>query len=122
MVKAVRGAISLATNSEDELTRCVDSLYNELMRINKLTAKDLISIIFSQTEDISFNPAKALRLSNNLNETALFCTQEPVCEDFTSKRMLRILMTFNTDRKEKAIPVYLGNAQTLRQDIAASPT
>ena len=120
MVKAVRGAISLDRNNEKELTRCVDSLYKDLMALNGLSADDLVSIIFSQTKDISFNPAKALRLSNNLDETPLFCTQEPECEDFTHERMLRILMTFNSKNEKKPVPVYLGNAQLLRKDISNS--
>ncbi|QEN07548.1 hypothetical protein EXM22_05925 [Oceanispirochaeta crateris] len=119
MVKAVRGAISLDSNSERELTLCVDKLYKDLMRLNRLKATDLVSIIFSQTQDITFNPAKALRLSNNLNDTPLFCTQEAVCEDFTQPRMLRILMTYNSENDTKPIPVYLGDARLLRTDISS---
>jgi len=120
MTRAVRGAISLEENTEKELIRCVDRLFNEILKRNEIRIEDLISIIFSQTGDITFNPAKALRLSNNITETPLFCTQEPVCEDFTLPRMIRVLITYNTESAGKAFPVYLGEAQKLRSDIAES--
>jgi len=120
MVKAVRGAVSLDENSEKNLIKSVDWLFNEILKKNEIDVADIISIIFSQTKDVSFNPAKALRLSNNITETPLFCTQEPVCEDFTLPLMLRVLITYNTGNDRKAIPVYLGRAQNLRRDLSES--
>lgn len=120
MVKAVRGAVSLDQNTENNLTGWVDRLFNEILKKNNIKIDEIVSIIFSQTQDITFNPAKALRLSNNITETPLFCTQEPVCEDFTHPLMLRILITYNTESSAKAVPVYLGNAQDLRRDISGA--
>ncbi len=57
MVKAVRGAISLAANSEKALREGVLELYDQLVLKNKLSPHRIISIIFSQTPDISCNPA-----------------------------------------------------------------
>lgn len=117
MVKAVRGAVSLDQNTEEELQSKVDVLFKELLIKNNIKTDSIVSIIFSQTPDITFNPAKALRISNNLTETPLFCTQEPVCEDFPQKKMLRILLTYNSDLPGKAKPIYMGDAAGLRSDL-----
>jgi len=117
MVKAVRGAVSLNENTEMELQSRVDILFKELLIKNNIKVDSIVSIIFSQTPDITFNPAKALRISNNLTETPLFCTQEPVCEDFPQKRMLRILLTFNSDLPGTTKPIYMGEAAGLRKDL-----
>lgn len=120
MVKAVRGAVSLDKNTEIELQEKIDILFRELLIKNNIKTDSIVSIIFSQTPDITFNPAKALRISRNLTETPLFCTQEPVCEDFPQQRMLRILLTFNSDLPGTAKPIYMGDAAGLRRDISGS--
>lgn len=118
MVKAVRGAVSLDKNTEEELLNKVDILFNKVLIKNNIKIDSIVSIIFSQTPDITFNPAKALRISNNLTETPLFCTQEPICEDFTQKKMLRILLTFNSDLPGTSKAIYMGDAAGLRRDIS----
>ncbi len=115
MVKAVRGAVSLDSDSEKDLQDKVGDLFDKLQSSNGFQENDVISIIFSQTPDISFNPAKALRVARQYNTAPLFCTQEPVCADFPQKMMLRVMVTFN-GTENPAVPVYLGNAGTLRSD------
>ncbi len=116
MIKAVRGAVSLDFDNEKDLQEKVGSLFDLLMKKNGIYEKDFVSIIFSQTKDISYNPAKALRLARGFSSVPLFCTQEPECVDFTEKMMLRVLVTFNGN-ENPAVPVYLGKAETLRSDI-----
>ncbi len=115
MVKAVRGATSLVSDSEEELQKAVLELYDELALKNHLHPPRIISIIFSQTPDISFNPAKALRLGRKLNRTALFCTQEAQCRDFPQALMLRVLITYRTFWWRKPQTVYKGRAAQLRK-------
>ena len=115
MVKAVRGAVSLDLNTEQDLQDKVGDLFDRLQTNNGFKEQDVISIIFSQTPDISYNPAKALRISREYNTAPLFCTQEPVCIDFPQKMMLRVIVTFHGS-ETPPVPVYLGNAGTLRSD------
>lgn len=118
MVKAVRGAISLDVDNQTELKEKVQTLYLKLQELNGFSEENIVSIIFSQTSDISYNPAKALRISMNISMAPLFCTQEPVCLDFPQKMMLRVLITFNAeDGSAPAVPVYLGKALELRGDL-----
>ena len=118
MVKAVRGAISLDENTESDLQEKVSKLFGEVIVKNNIRIESIVSIIFSQTPDVSYNPAKALRVSRNLTETPLFCTQEPVCIDFPQKMMIRLLLTYNSDLPGSAKPVYMGDAAVLRKDIS----
>ena len=118
MVKAVRGAVSLEQDNQNELREKICLLYRKLQEKNKFTEKDIVSIIFSQTPDISYNPAKALRTGSGISNAPLFCTQEPVCTDFPQERMLRVLITFNRDNDDSKVqPVYLGKAAELRTDL-----
>ncbi len=118
MVKAVRGAVSLEVDSPDELREKVCLLFRKLQEKNKFCEDSIISILFSQTPDISYNPAKALRVGAGIGSVPLFCTQEPVCVDFPQERMLRVLITFNRDSDDSRVqPVYLGKATELRADL-----
>ncbi|MDC7240134.1 MAG: chorismate mutase [Spirochaetales bacterium] len=118
MVKAVRGAVSLENDTEADLQEKVSKLYGELTVKNNIRTESIVSIIFSQTPDVSYNPAKALRVTCNLTETPLFCTQEPVCVDFQQEMMIRILLTYNSDLPGSSKPVYMGDAANLRKDIS----
>ncbi|OQY35004.1 MAG: hypothetical protein B6241_02460 [Spirochaetaceae bacterium 4572_59] len=118
MVKAVRGAISLDADNQIELKDKVRTLYLNLQELNGFSEESIVSIIFSQTHDISYNPAKALRISVNISTVPLFCTQEPACIDFPQEMMLRVLITYNAeDGSGPAVPVYLGKALELRADL-----
>ena len=82
-IKAIRGATG-SENTNDEITKNVCELCNQIFIQNKLKQKDLVSIQFSITEDINvLNPATALRkgmqsgtLVFDSSKPALFCTQE----------------------------------------------
>ena len=87
MVKAVRGAVSLEQDSQEELKDKAALLYAKLQELNGFSEESIISIIFSQTPDISYNPAKALRLASGISVAPLFCTQEPVCVDFPQEKI-----------------------------------
>jgi len=121
MVAAVRGAVSLNEDTRDELNLRISTLYQKLAETNCFTEKDIISIIFSQTGDISYNPARALRETAGLSSAPLFCTQEPVCIDFPQKKMLRILITYNAPEGHVPSPVYQGEAASLRNDLREDP-
>jgi chorismate mutase len=115
-VKAVRGAIQLEVDTKDTFERAVTQLIHDLLAENGITEDSVISIIFSQTGDLTAeNPARALRHSG-FSDTPLFCTQEPQYPG-SLPRMLRVLLTFETDADGPVVPVYLGGARALRPDL-----
>ncbi len=117
MVKAVRGAIQVE-NDPQSMGSAVGELMGELARRNGIAERDIISIVFSQTPDLNAaNPATSLRRFG-FSSVPLFCTQEPAYSG-SLPGILRVLVTFNTDRDEVS-PVYLNGAERLRSDLGGS--
>ncbi|MCK5200649.1 MAG: chorismate mutase [Spirochaetales bacterium] len=113
-VRAVRGAIQIKDNTEKFIDDGVRRLIDEIIEKNEIDVNNVISIIFSQTSDLTAkNPAAALR-KDGFNETPLFCTKEPDVIG-SMERVVRVLITLDTDRIME--PVYLEGAKNLRQDI-----
>jgi chorismate mutase len=118
-VQAVRGAVQLTEDSSEAMTDAVHRLMSELLASNGLTEETLVSVIFSQTPDLrAENPARALRRFG-FASTPLFCTSEPEYPG-SLPRVLRVLVTFEADRRREVQPVYLDGARSLRPDITGS--
>ncbi|MFP4484276.1 MAG: chorismate mutase [Spirochaetaceae bacterium] len=116
MVYAVRGAAGVEEDSADEVCRVVHTLVSEMCRQNGVAEADIVSIVFSQTRDItSANPARCLR-QIGFAEAPLFCTQEPEYPE-SLPRIVRVLLTFRGPEDRHAIPVYQGRAADLRPDM-----
>ncbi len=116
MVLAVRGATQVKSNTSEEIKTSVIELVERIMKDNKIAEEDIVSIIFSLTADITeINPATALR-ETGYAAVPLFCSQEP---EYTGSlpRTIRILVTFNVEKKRDTVPVYLGGAKKLRPDL-----
>jgi chorismate mutase len=115
-IRAARGAIQLENDSAEAMTEGVRRLLEQLLERNGITEADIVSIIFSQTGDLTAeNPARALRRSG-FASTPLFCTAEPEYPD-PLPRTLRVLLTFEADSATQPKPVYLDGARGLRPDI-----
>ena len=117
MVKAVRGAVQV-DNSAESIRNGVRLLMDAIVKRNEIHEGDIVSIVFSQTKDITAaNPATALR-SGGFAGVPLFCTQEPDYEG-SVPGILRVLITFSTERAAVE-PVYLNGAERLRSDLFRS--
>lgn len=120
MVKAVRGATSVDNNDHNSMEVAVFALISTITEKNNIAEDSIISIIFSQTKDLNIaNPAAALRVSGQFTNIPLFCTQEPDYEKSTDS-LLRVMLTFESENRVPAIPVYLGRASQLRTDLNLS--
>lgn len=114
-VRAVRGAIQIDKNREKFIDDGVIRLVRTIIENNEIDSNNIISIIFSQTKDITAkNPAAALRKIGFI-DTPLFCTEEPDVIG-SMERIVRVLITAETERDLK--PVYLEGAKKLRRDIS----
>jgi len=115
--KAVRGAVQLDADTPEEMRQRIGELLRQLMERNVLAEHDLISIQFTQTQDlISANPASCLRYFGYA-EVPLFCSQEPRYHG-SLPRVVRTLVTFRSSTPAPGRPVYLNGAENLRTDIA----
>ena len=113
-MKAIRGAITVETDTADEIRENVKLLLTEMAKENGLSDENIICIMFSNTADIhSYYPAKAAREVGFFN-CALFSSLEP--EIVNSLRLcIRIMVLAEIEGKPKHI--YLKGAAGLRKDI-----
>ena len=117
VVKAIRGAIQLNDDSQEEVREKTVNLVQTIVEKNTLSEEDIISIQFTQTSDIvSMNPARALR-SSGFHDTPLFCMQEPAVEG-ALPLTIRVMITCNFTGQVPVKNIYLNGAETLRPDWA----
>lgn len=116
-VKAIRGATTSDDNSREAILAATEELLDEILEANKIDAKDIISIIFTATEDLDAEfPAVAAR-NMGLTDVPLLCCRELSVKGAPEK-CLRILLHLDTDAGEVK-HVYLKEAKKLRSDLAS---
>lgn len=117
-VRAVRGATQLEYDERDHLLQRVGELVTVMMRCNELRADDLVSIVFTATDDISSDyPAYAAR-TIGLVDVPLLCARELEITD-GMPRVVRLMAHVETERSRDEIThVYLHGAAELRRDLS----
>lgn len=118
-VKALRGAITAQANDAQSIVEATSELMRTIMERNALTADEMISCIFSATEDLDAEfPAVAARRLG-LEQVPLLCTREiPVPGSL--ERVIRVLIHYHAPVAEEPRHVYLGEARVLREDLQAA--
>jgi|SRR6516164_4920315 len=116
-VRAVRGATTVGDDTPEAVTKAVVPLLSEILERNGIVEDDIISILFTATEDIvSIFPATAAR-SMGLGAVPLICARELSVVGATP-RCIRVMLHVTTDRPRDEIHhVYLEGAQGLRDDL-----
>ena len=114
--KLYAGRAAVCTqNTVDGIKNAVVAVYMRFLEVNKLCEKDIVSLQFSITFDITAaNPATLLRSAGYAAETALFCSAEPNIEG-SPHGIIRFLFYYYG--KRKPIPIYLNGAEKLRPDL-----
>jgi chorismate mutase len=116
-VRGLRGATTVDADTEDQITERVLALLDEMFARNELDHDDVISVLFTATDDIhSIFPAAPAR-KFGLGDVPLICAREldisgatPLC--------IRVLMHINTERSRADLRhVYLEGAFALRDDL-----
>ncbi len=111
-MKAIRGAVTVAADTPEEIRGAVDSLLSEIRKRNKINVEDIVCIMLSSTGDItSLYPAKAARECGFV--CPLFSSLEPPIKD-SLPLCIRAMVLAETDI---AVPVYLRGAVILRRDL-----
>ncbi len=115
---ALRGAISVDSNTEEDIIKATKTLMKKVMEENNLQEDDLVSIITSATDDLDkAYPGKAIR-EIGYELTPILCLQEMKVEKSSSK-MIRLLLHVNGEiDKNRANHQYLKKAKKLRPDLA----
>ena len=116
-VRALRGATTVDVDEPAHITERVLTLLQQLLDANGIDHDDLISVLFTATDDIhSMFPATAAR-KFGWGDVPLICARELDIEGATP-RCIRVLVHFNTERTRRELHhVYLEGAVGLRDDL-----
>jgi chorismate mutase len=116
-VRALRGATTVDHDTQQQVTERVTALVAAMLERNGVDKDDLISIVFTATQDVvSTFPATAAR-TVGLGDVPLLCAQELDVQGGT-QRCIRVLMHLQTDRSRSELHhVYLEGARGLRDDL-----
>jgi len=115
-LRALRGAITVAENEAGAILAATDELVREVMERNTLRADDVVSCIFTCTEDLDAEfPAVAARRIG-LSAVPLLCARE-IDVPGSLPRVIRLLVHCYADPQTPAHHVYLREAASLRQDL-----
>jgi chorismate mutase len=114
---ALRGATTCDEDTREEIDRKTQLLVQEMLTRNAVEHDDLVSIIFTATDDLTAQfPATAAR-SLGLGDVPLLCARE-LGIDGAMPRTIRVLAHLYTDRgRDELHHVYLEGARSLRDDL-----
>jgi chorismate mutase len=116
---ALRGAISVDRNDAQEIHEATTALMEEIMRRNGLAPGDVVSCIFTATEDLDADfPAAAAR-TLGFEGVPLLCAREIAVPD-AMPRVIRVLIHYYADEAHEAKHTYLRDAVALRGDLQAA--
>jgi chorismate mutase len=116
---ALRGANSVESNTADAILVATEALMRELLTRNQLDADQLVSCIFTVTEDLDAEfPAVAAR-NIGLNKVPLMCARE-VPVPGSLPRVIRTLVHYYAAEDHQPRHVYLGEARGLRADLESA--
>ena len=118
-VRALRGATTIDVDEKDHLFERVIALLEELFERNGIHHDDLISVLFTATDDVrAAFPALAAR-KFGLGDVPLICARELDIEGGTP-RCIRVMIHLTTERSRNELHhVYLEGARSLRDDLPA---
>jgi chorismate mutase len=116
-VRALRGATTFDVDETAHVTERVVALLDEMLARNDVDHDDIISIVFTATDDLTCTfPATAAR-TVGLGDVPLICARELTIVDATP-RCIRVLMHMTTEHSRSTLRhVYLEGAKGLRDDL-----
>jgi chorismate mutase len=120
-VRAARGAIVAPEDSVEGVLSATQRLLAALIERNAVAAEDLVSILFTATDDLrAAFPAEAARRMG-LGAVPLMCASE-IAVIGSMPSVVRILMHFHSESDlADIVHVYLDGAESLRDDLDAVP-
>ena len=114
----IRGATMLQKNNAVEMKSAVIELLTETLSKNKVNNADLVSIIFTTTEDLNCAFPAASARDLGLGDVPLLCSKE-IDVPNAPKLVVRVLIHTYSELERKDVKhVYLRGAEVLRQDLA----
>lgn len=116
--RGIRGATTVEINDPEAIRAATRELLERIVAANDIAPQDIACVIFTATPDLdAAYPAHAAR-EMGWASTPLLCMQEMAVAG-SLPRCIRVLVLWNTDLPaDRVRHVYLGEARTLRPDLA----
>jgi chorismate mutase len=115
-LRALRGAITVDANDPEAILSATEELVREVMERNSIDPDDMVSCIFTCTNDLDAEfPAVAAR-NLGLSSVPLLCARE-IDVPGALPRVIRLLLHCYADPESAAKHVYLREAEALRKDL-----
>lgn len=113
---AVRGAVQVPANEAEPVLTATEELVGALMNRNSLQPQDLVSCIFTCTDDLDAEfPAVAARRLG-LDQVPLICARE-IDVPGAMPRVIRAIVHYYAPDTHQPAHAYLGEARKLRADL-----
>lgn len=122
-VRAIRGATTVAENTEGAIAEAVIELLEELERLNPgvLDPDEIVNLIFSVTPDLdAVFPAKIVRQRPGWNDVPLLDVQQMAVKG-SLPRCIRLMLQINLPAEVCVRHAYLRDAAELRPDWQYAP-
>jgi chorismate mutase len=115
-LRALRGAITVERNDAEAILDATEELVRAVMDRNSLAPEDLVSCVFTCTDDLDAEfPAVAARRLG-LSAVPLLCARE-IDVPGAMPRVIRMMLHCYADEGAEARHVYLREAEALRRDL-----
>jgi len=116
-VRALRGATTVDVDTKEAIHDAVVELLEALLERNDVDHDDIISVLFTATDDLhAAFPAAAAR-DVGFGDIPLLCARE-LDIDGSTERCIRLLMHLESSRNRSELRhVYLRGAVGLRDDL-----
>ncbi len=117
MTVSIRGAITVEADDKELIYEATAEMMKEIIEANHVKTEDIVSIVFTATNDITkAYPAVAVR-NMGITGAALMCLQE-MYVDGSLRKCIRVMVTVEGDYDRKDLKhAYLRGAQVLRPDL-----
>jgi chorismate mutase len=116
---ALRGATSVPANEAPAILAATEELMREIMARNEIGPADVVSCIFTLTDDLDAEfPAVAAR-GLGFGRVPLLCARE-VPVPGALGNVIRVLIHYYAPEGHTAEHVYLGEARALRADLESA--
>jgi chorismate mutase len=116
-VRGIRGATTVAKNTEQAIKEAVTELLDQIEAHNQLDPEEIICVFFTATGDLdALFPAAVARSRPGWNNVPLLDLQQMHVKD-SLERCIRVLIQVNTAKPQSEIVhCYLRDAIALRRD------
>jgi chorismate mutase len=117
LVRALRGATTVDEDTVDQVRQRVGDLVKAILERNGVSHDDLVSILFTATDDVvSMFPATAAR-EIGLGDVPLLCARELAVAGGTPLCIRVMVHAYTSRRRDELHHVYLEGARGLRDDL-----